>query len=88
VGSDINDHPVKLPLAAGLTPTFPVTMEYGTVETPVFARITKLPAIPRLTGNGPAALASGTGAKTPVNMDISMHSATSVARTLLMRSSP
>src|SRR5450756_1665654 len=35
-----------------------------------------------------AALALGTGAKTPVNMDITKDSATSVARTFLMRSSP
>src|SRR5450756_870075 len=38
---------------------------------------------------GPAAaLALGTGAKTPVNMDITKDSTTSIARTFLMRSSP
>src|SRR5450756_749663 len=35
-----------------------------------------------------AAFASGTGAKTPVNMDITKDSTTSIARTFLMRSSP
>src|SRR5450830_274516 len=35
-----------------------------------------------------AALALGTGAKTPVNMDITKDSTTSIARTFLMRSSP
>src|SRR5450759_1069252 len=37
---------------------------------------------------GLAALALGTGAKTPVNMDITKDSTTSITRTLLMRSSP
>src|SRR5450756_2690195 len=35
-----------------------------------------------------AALALGTGAKTPVNMDITKDSTTSIARTFLMQSSP
>jgi hypothetical protein len=71
--------------AAGLTPISPVAWVVPVVETPVFARITKLPAVPRFTIAGPAALASGIGAKTPVNMDITKDSATSVARTLLIR---
>src|SRR5450830_1909791 len=72
---------------AGLTPISPVTEEVPVVEIPDFARITKLPAVPRTTGAGPAAFASGTGAKTPVNMDISKDSTTSVAKSLLMRCS-
>jgi hypothetical protein len=74
--------------AAGLTPISPVTWVAPVVEIPDFARIAKLPVVPRTIGNGPAALASGTGAKTPVNMDITKDSTTSVARTLLMRPSP
>src|SRR5690349_7915463 len=35
--------------AAGLTPTFPVTADAGTVEIPLLARITKPPAAPRST---------------------------------------
>jgi hypothetical protein len=73
--------------AAGLTPISPVTWVIPVVEIPVFARIAKLPAVPRFTAAGPAALASGTDAKTPVNMDISKDSATSVAKSLLMRCS-
>ena len=37
----------------GLTPISPVTIELGTVEIPVFERMTKLPAAPRPTGAGP-----------------------------------
>src|SRR5450830_1991908 len=69
---------------AGLTPISPVIEEVLVVEIPDFARITKLPAVPRTTGAGPAAFASGTRAKTPVNTEISKDSATSVARTFLM----
>src|SRR5450756_33170 len=79
------------PMAApviGEVPIFPVILDVGTSVIPDSDRITKLPAVPRTTGAGPAAFASGTGAKTPVNMDISKNSATSVARTLLIRSSP
>src|ERR1041385_5333075 len=36
--------------AAGRTPRFPVTGEVGPVEMPVFARITKSPAVARFTG--------------------------------------
>jgi hypothetical protein len=86
--SIVNPNPVMALAAAGLTPISPVTWVDPVVEIPVFARITKLPAVPRSTTAGPAALASGTGAKTPVNMDISKDNATSVARTLLMCSSP
>jgi hypothetical protein len=74
----------------GLIPTSPYTW-VATVPSVfvivVFARIAKLPAVPRFTNAGPAALASGIGAKTPVNMDISKDSATRVARTFLMRCS-
>jgi hypothetical protein len=34
----------------GLTPISPVIAEVGIVEIPDFARITKLPAVPRFTG--------------------------------------
>ena len=34
----------------GLTPISPVTADVGTVDIPDFARITKLPAVPRFTG--------------------------------------
>jgi hypothetical protein len=39
--------------AAGLNPRFPVTAVVPVVEIADFARITKLPAVPRFTGNGP-----------------------------------
>jgi hypothetical protein len=86
--SIVNPNPVMVLAAAGLTPISPVTWVVPVVEIPDFARTTKLPAVPRFTAAGPAALASGTGAKTPVNMDISKDSATSVAKSLLMCSSP
>src|SRR5450756_638377 len=79
--------PMAAPLI-GEVPIFPVIIDGGTSVIPDSDRITKLPAVPRSTSAGPAALASGTGAKTPVNMDITKDSATSVARTFLMRSSP
>jgi hypothetical protein len=39
--------------AAGLSPISPVIEVVPVVEIPVFARITKLPAVPRDTGAGP-----------------------------------
>jgi hypothetical protein len=36
----------------GLTPILPVTVDWGTVEIPDFARITKSPAVPRPTRAG------------------------------------
>jgi hypothetical protein len=84
VGSATRANPVIVLAGAGLTPISPVTEEVPVVEIPDFARITKLPAVPRTTAAGPAALASGTGARTPVNTEITKDSATSVARTFLM----
>ena len=40
----------------GLTPISPVTADVGTEEIPDFDRITKLPAVPRSTGEGPSAV--------------------------------
>src|SRR5664280_541642 len=80
--------PMAVPLI-GEVPIFPVIIDAGVSVIPDSDRIAKLRAVPRLTGNGLAnPLALGTGAKTPVNMAITKDSATSVARTLLMRSSP
>jgi hypothetical protein len=39
--------------AMGETAMSPVITELGTVEMPVFARMTKLPAVPRSTGSAP-----------------------------------
>ena len=52
------ENPVRYDSAAGLTPIFPVITEAGTVEIPVFDRIAKLPAVPSLTGAGPAGSAT------------------------------
>jgi hypothetical protein len=57
--SATNENPVIAVAAMGLTPMSPVTTEFGTVEIPDFARITKLPAVPRSTGAGPAAGGAG-----------------------------
>jgi hypothetical protein len=51
VESAVKENPVMKVAAAGLTPMFPVTAEVGTVEIPLFARITKLPAVPSLKGS-------------------------------------
>jgi hypothetical protein len=40
---------------AGLTPISPTIAVVPVLEIPVFARITKLPAVPRFTAAGPAA---------------------------------
>jgi hypothetical protein len=40
VESAINENPVMKVAAAGLIPRFPVTAEVGTVDIPLFARIT------------------------------------------------
>jgi hypothetical protein len=45
---------------AGLTPRSPVIEVPAVVVIPVFDRITKLPAVPRFTGVGPAAMAADT----------------------------
>ena len=52
VPSIVSENPVKPPRAIGLTPILPVIADWGMVEIPDFARITKLPAPPRLTGTG------------------------------------
>ena len=46
----VSENPVIPPRAMGLTPIFPVTTDWGTVEIPDFARITKLPEAPSCTG--------------------------------------
>src|SRR5450756_158310 len=72
----------------GLIPISPVIEVAPVAVMAVSARITKSPADKRSTGNGLAnPLALGTGAKTPVNMDITKDSATSTARTLFICSS-
>lgn len=47
--STLNEKPVMNVAAAGLQPTSPDTDESGTVDTPLFARMAKLPALPRST---------------------------------------
>ena len=54
--SRINPNPVMAVLSIGLTPILPTIEVVPVVETPDFARITKLPAVPRFTAAGPAAL--------------------------------
>src|SRR4051812_23759258 len=49
VESAVSEKPVMKLAAAGLTPMLPVMAEVGTVEMAVFARMTKLPAMPRFT---------------------------------------
>src|ERR1039458_6911177 len=49
VGSMVSEKPVMPPRAIGLTPMLPVTTDWGTVEIPDFARITKLPEVPKST---------------------------------------
>src|SRR6185436_6097066 len=52
VASDVRENPVMYVAAAGLTPTLPVTMEAGTVEMPLLARIANPPAVARFTEPG------------------------------------
>jgi hypothetical protein len=49
VASAIKSNPVMELAAAGLTPILPVIAVTPVVETPVFVRIAKLPAVPRFT---------------------------------------
>src|SRR4051795_9187334 len=56
VASAVNEKPVMKVAAAGLTPTFPVTAEVGTVEIALFARMAYPPAMPRLSGTPGATL--------------------------------
>ena len=53
-GSIVNPNPVMAVLSIGLTPISPTTEVVPVVETPVFVRITKLPAVPSATGARPA----------------------------------
>lgn len=46
------ENPVRDVPAAGLTPMFPVIAEVGTLEMPLWARMAKLAADPRITGMG------------------------------------
>jgi hypothetical protein len=54
-GSADNEKPWINDWAAGLTPISPVIAVAPVVVIAVSANIAKLPAVPRLTGNGPAA---------------------------------
>jgi hypothetical protein len=56
--SMVSENPVMPPRAIGLTPILPVTADWGTVEMPDFARITKAPEAPRPTGAGPVRVVS------------------------------
>jgi hypothetical protein len=51
----INPKPVSALAEMGLTPMFPVIAVEPVVEMPDFARMTKFPADPRFTSEGPAA---------------------------------
>ena len=51
------EKPVMKVEPAGLSPMFPVIVDWGTVEMPVLASITKPAAESRLTGVGDVALA-------------------------------
>ena len=51
------EKPVMKVEPAGLSPTFPVTADAGTVEMPLWASITNPTAESRLTGAGDVALA-------------------------------
>jgi hypothetical protein len=55
VESTVSENPVRPVAAIGLTATFPVIIDGGTVETPVLARIAKFAAVRRLTAAGPTA---------------------------------
>jgi hypothetical protein len=67
----INPNPVMYVAAAGLTPISPVIEVVPVVEIPVFARITKLPAVPRDTGAGPVNVGIGVGVC--VAVDVGMY---------------
>ena len=56
VESATSEKPVRKVAAAGLTPMLPVTIDVGTLEIAVLARTTKLPEVPRPTGEGPIAV--------------------------------
>ena len=57
VGNKTKEKPVMKVEPAGLSPTFPVIEDWGTLEMPVLASITKFAAESRLTGAGDVALA-------------------------------
>jgi hypothetical protein len=61
VGSITKEKPVMKVEPAGLSPMFPVTVDAGTVEMPLWASITKPAAESRLTGVGDVALADNCG---------------------------
>jgi hypothetical protein len=73
--SMINPNPVMYVAAAGLTPRSPVTAVVPVVDIPVFARRTKLPAVPRFTAVGLEAIAVDT-----IKASISMTSRKDVHR--------
>ena len=50
--SRMSENPVMYVAATGLTPMFPVMTDAGTVEIPLFARMTKPPEVPRFTADG------------------------------------
>ena len=68
--SIINPNPVMYVAAAGLSPTSPVIEVVPVVEIPVFARITKLPAVPRDTGAGPVDVGVGVGVCADVDVGV------------------
>jgi len=51
VASATSEKPVMAVAVTGLAPMSPVMTEGGTVEIPLLARMTKVPAVPRLTGS-------------------------------------
>ena len=57
MGSKIKEKPVMKVEAAGLIPMFPVIVDAGTLEMPVWASTAKPAAESRLTGAGDVALA-------------------------------
>src|SRR5450830_100956 len=70
----------------GVVPMFPVIWDRDptTFVIPASERITKFPADLRLTVGGLAALAAGTGAKTPVHRDRTRHIAMKTGRAFLI----
>ena len=54
----MSPNPVIYDASAGLTPISPTIDVTHVVEIPVFASMTKFPAVPRFTGAGPAASAT------------------------------
>jgi hypothetical protein len=72
--SIINPNPVTNVAAAGLTPRSPVIAVTPVVEIPVFARITKLPDVPRFTAIGLEAMAAfAIKASTSINPKKQVH---------------